>query len=85
MKVATLIARALDANSVMRPLPRIYNENRSFGSSMKVIGWTPGQYERCANILESMGYKVRIVRTRRIRNPGWCGSQGNVQRLWVYA
>lgn len=82
MKVATLIARALDARSVM-PLPRIYNETRSFGDSMKVIGWTPEQYDRCANILKSMGYTVRIMKTRRV-GKGW-GAYGGNYRLWIYA
>jgi hypothetical protein len=83
MKVATLIARALDAKSVL-PAPRIYNESRSFGDSMKVQGWTPAQYERCANILISMGYMVRIVRTPRVTyRYGW--KSGGHLRLWVYA
>lgn len=83
MKVATLIARALDAKSMLRK-PTIYNEARSFGDSMKVQGWTPEQYDRCANLLKSMGYKVRIVRTPRITYKyGW--QSGGHLRLWVYA
>lgn len=63
----------------------VFNDSRSFGRSIKVWGWDETDYSNAKRWLEMAGYKVKLVRTRRIKSPGWAMSSGGKLRLWIYA
>ena len=81
MHTATHIVRAIDGTRKSR----LFSDACSFGRSIKVWGWSLQDYERASDMLDMLGIRVRIIRTRKIRNPGWCMSRGENLRLWIYA